>query len=154
MSGLCNHTSVGVLARREDRYALFQRAKYPIAKAPCAGHVDELDGVPTGARSEEPAYRAAGVRELEEETGLTVRGRDLQLVLTAMYRNACRRRPVDGGSPWHLWLVYSVTIGPGQRAKANGHENTDLRWYTPQEIAALGDLEPVWRTMLTQIRII
>jgi hypothetical protein len=44
----CNHTSVGVVAMRDGKILLFQRQKFPIAKAPCAGHVDELDGVPTG----------------------------------------------------------------------------------------------------------
>lgn len=153
----CNHSSVGVLVVQDGRYLLFQREKFPIKKAPCAGHVDEADGlsgVPVGAPSEEPAFRAAAVRELKEETGLEVRPRNLKLALTKASGNECRRPPVDGSEPWHLWRVYYTTAPAGQTPRGNAAESSGLCWYTPAEIAALPDLEPVWREMLEEIHII
>lgn len=155
MTDLCNHTSVGVVARRGGRILLFQRQKFPLKKAPCAGHVDSWAGIPTGTGAAEAEYYLAeAVKELSEETGLIVRHRDLNLVHTAHYDNACRRETVDGGPPWHLWRVYTVEIGAGQTPRGNGSESKDLAWYTPAELVALPDLEPVWRDMLRQIGMI
>lgn len=156
MTDTCNHTSVGVLAERDGRFLLFQRQKYPYAKAPCAGHVDEFPGVPNGSLhgEAEGIYRTAAARELEEETGLTVNLLDLHGVLTSSTFNKCRRPTVDGDRPWHYWRVYRVSIPHGQNPHGNGTESDDLRWYTPDEIRALPDLEPVWRDHLRQIRII
>jgi 8-oxo-dGTP pyrophosphatase MutT (NUDIX family) len=109
---------------------------------------------PPGARGEEPIFRDAGVRELHEETGLTVRPRNLQLALTKTTPNQCRRQPVDGDRHWHLWRVYIVQITGRQQARGNADESADLRWYTPAEVRALPDLEPVWRDMLTTMRVI
>ncbi|REF00333.1 NUDIX hydrolase [Thermomonospora umbrina] len=155
MPDTCNHTSVGVIAERSGRYLLFQRKKFPIAKAPSAGHVDELDGIPTGkGRREESVYLDAAVRELEEETGLRVPARTLRLALTTTAKNRCRRSPVDGGDHWHLWRVYHALIPAGAETRAAPAESADLAWYTPAEISALTDLEPVWRDFLTALRII
>jgi len=155
MTDTCNHTSVGVIAEMGSRYLLFQRLKFPIAKAAPAGHVDELDGIPTGRGSrEERIYLEAAIRELEEETGLKVRPGNLRLVLTKTTRNACRRTPVDGGEHWHLWRIYHVHIPAGSRTRPAPAESTDPAWYTPAEIAALEDLEPVWREFFETLRII
>lgn len=154
MADLCNHSSVGIIAERDGRYLLFQRKKFPIAKAPAAGHVDEYDGIPTGAAKEEHIFRDAGVRELKEETGLRVRAGQMKLVLTVRTRNECRRETIDGARHWHLWRVYRVRVDGQQQPRGNADESDDLAWYTPTEIAALPDLEPVWRDMLKHIGII
>jgi ADP-ribose pyrophosphatase YjhB (NUDIX family) len=152
VADLCNHTSVGVVPVRDGRILLGQRQKFPRKKAPCAGHVEELDGIPTGASGEEPIFRAAGVRELDEEFHLHVNARDLDPVISMSTQNRCRRDTVDGGPPWHHWWVYAVTIGPGQEPRGNGSEMTGLGWYTPAEALALPDLEDVWRTFLQKAR--
>lgn len=154
MSDLCNHSSVGIIVERDGRFLLFQRQKFPIAKAPAAGHVDEYDGIPIGSASEERTFRDAGVRELEEETGLRVRPGLMKLVLTMTMSNVCRRKTIDGTRHWHLWRVYWVRVDSGQEPRGNADESADLAWYTASEIDALPDLEQVWRTMLKQIGVI
>lgn len=157
MGDPCNHAVVGILATWNNRYLTGLRAKTPIAVAPCAGHVDELaTRIPTGAKAEEPAFRTAGVRELEEETGLRVRDRDLKLVLNRLGGDRCHRKAgsVDGDN-WHHWLVFQVSFAGKQppAARSNGELN-DLTWRTPAELAALPNLEPIWREFLRQLRII
>lgn len=157
MGDPCNHAVVGVLAEWNGRYLTGLRAKPPVAVAPCAGHVDELAArIPTGSRDEEPYFRAAGVRELEEETGIRVNPRDLKLVLNRLGGDRCHRAAgsIDGDN-WHWWLVYSVALTDreAQRARSNGELN-DLSWRTPGELAALPNLEPIWQEFLRQLRII
>lgn len=152
MPDLCNHTSASVLVARDGRYALADRVKFPLFKAPSAGHVDECPGIPTGVGTHEPRiYREAAVRELEEEFGLRVRPADLRLALQVRMDNACRRQTVDGGPHWHLWRVYTVTIDSRQQTRTAADEAANLAWYTPAQIGALPDLEPVWRDMLKRM---
>lgn len=154
MSDLCNHSSVGIVVERDGKFLLFQRQKYPIAMAPAAGHVDEYPGVPNGSASEKPVFLDAAVRELWEETGLVVRPGQMKLVLETTTPNECRRQTVDGGDPWHLWRVYSVRVDGSQQPRGNKDESANLRWYTPDEIRKLPDLELVWGDMLRQIKVI
>lgn len=151
---LCNHTSVGILVERDDKFLLFKRQQDPIAMAPPAGHVDEYPGVPIGSDSEEPPFLDAAVRELREETALRVRPGQMKLVLNTTMPNQCRRSPVDGNRHWHRWRVYWVRVDDSQTPRGNGHESADLRWLTPAEIRDLTDLEDVWRAMLTQMKVI
>jgi 8-oxo-dGTP pyrophosphatase MutT (NUDIX family) len=128
-----------------------------VAVAPCAGHVDELAArIPTGARDEERFFRAAAVRELEEETGLRVRPGDLKLALNRLGGDSCHRKAgsVDGDN-WHWWLVYSVALTgrEARHVRSNGELN-DLAWRTPAELASLRNLEPIWGEFLRQLRII
>jgi 8-oxo-dGTP pyrophosphatase MutT (NUDIX family) len=157
MGDPCNHAVVGVLPEWNGRYLTGLRGKSPIAIAPPAGHVDELAArIPTGSRGEEPAFRAAGVRELEEETGLRVRDRDLHPVLNRLGGDRCHRTAgsVDGDN-WHWWLVFTVAFtGPEPpKTRSNGELN-DLTWRTAAELAALPNLEPIWWEFLRQLRII
>lgn len=155
MTDPCNHSVVGVLAERDGRFLLFDRQQDPKCKAPCAGHVDELgDNVPTGAASEERFYRAAGVRELEEETGLRVRPDEMVHVLRRKAYTKCRRDSIDGDVSWHLWHVYRVQIDGWQQPRGKADESANLAWFTPDEIRKLPDLEPVWRDMLKQMKVI
>lgn len=155
MGDPCNHAVVGVLAEWNGRYLTGLRAKTPVAVAPCAGHVDELDTrIPTGAGSEEPLFRAAAVRELEEETGLRVQPRDLRLVLNRLGGDRCHRKAASAdGDNWHWWLVYLTTFSREPTVRSNG-ELTDLTWRTPAELGALRNLEPIWGEFLRELRII
>lgn len=153
MSDLCNHTSVGVLAVRDGKILAFQRQTWPLNLAPCAGHVDEHPGVPRGTgQLEEAIYASAAVRELEEETGLTVRGQDLRPVFCGRMDNACRRKTIDGDEHWHYWRVYVARIDGRQEPRGNARESADLAWYTRNELLARRDLEPVWRDMINNIK--
>lgn len=155
MSGLCNHTSVGILVEDEaGRYLLFDRQKFPLCTAPAAGHVDEYDGIPDGDDYVgSQAYLDAAVRELGEETGILVRGWDLDVVLHATTRNPCGRKTVDGGPQWHAWTIYTTTSG-GQQPRGNGSESRNLAWYTPGQISGLRNLQPVWEGFMRTLGII
>lgn len=156
MEALCNHAVVGVLAVWNGHYLTGLRSKPPIAVAPCAGHVDELrTRIPTGARAEEHLFRDAAVRELEEETGLRVQPRDLKLVLNRIGGDRCHRKAgsVDGDN-WHHWLVFTVTYtGKAPPEVRSNGELTGLAWRSPQELAALSNLEPIWQDFLRQLHI-
>ena len=155
MGDRCSHAVVGVLAEWNGRYLTGLRAKTPVAVAPCAGHVDELNTrIPTGSRDEEPFFRAAAVRELEEETGLRVRHADLRLVLNRLGGDRCHRKAgsVDGDN-WHWWLVYTVTFTAEPKVRSNG-ELADLTWRSPAELAELPNLEPIWGEFFRQLRIV
>ncbi|OLT12971.1 hypothetical protein BJF79_03460 [Actinomadura sp. CNU-125] len=157
MGDPCNHAVVGVLAIWNGHYLTGLRAKTPIAVAPCAGHVDELrTRIPTGSRTEEPLFRDAAVRELEEETGLRVRPRDLKLVLNRIGGDRCHRKAgsVDGDN-WHHWLLFTVEFSgrTPPTVRSNG-ELTDLTWRTAQQLAAVPNLELIWQDFLRQLHII
>lgn len=138
---------------RDGKVLLGQRRKYPVAKAPCAGHVEEWPGIPTGAAAEENVFRQAGVRELEEEFSLKVRPRDLRLAFPpVVMHNRCRRDTVDGGGPWHMWWVFTVDIPAHASPRGNRTEMTDLAWYSIPDALRLPDLEDVWRVFLNQIQ--
>ncbi|WP_329521114.1 NUDIX hydrolase [Spirillospora sp. NBC_01491] len=156
MGDLCNHAVVGVLVEWNGRYLTGLRAKAPRDIAPCAGHVDELTPrtTPKGARSEQPLFLAAGIRELEEETGLKVRPDDLKLVLNRLGGDRCHRAAgsVDGEN-WHWWMVFAVRFAQQPDVRSNG-ELLDLSWNSAAELAALPNLEPIWRSHLRYLRII
>lgn len=154
MTDLCNHTSVGVPAVRDGKILAFQRQTWPLKLAPCAGHVDELDGIPAGTgRDEERVYADAAVRELEEEVGFRVHRNDLRHVFAGRMNNQCRRPTIDRPLPhWHYWRVYVAPIDAGQQPRGNARESADLAWYTRAELLARRDLEPVWRDILNDIK--
>lgn len=155
MSGLCNHAVAGVIVEWDRKILLLQRLTFPICKAGPAGHVDELTHIPDGRPSEERVFRAAAARELEEECGISVRPSGLQLVVEGFRSDApCARPPVDGGDHWTSWYVYRVVLAKEPKLAPEHGKTADLRWYTPQEIRALRDLEPVWRTHLAQAKVI
>lgn len=153
---LCNHTSVGVIVIREGKYLLFDRQRYPFYKAPPAGHVDELGGLPigTGTGQEAAIYASAGVREVEEEVGLRIDHSELTLVRVVRASNACRRKTFDADEHWHLWYVYVAHVSDDQRPVGNDTETKNLAWYQAEELGLLPDLEPVWRDHFERLGII
>lgn len=104
----CDHTSVGVLIRREGKLLLIQRANIPFGWAPPAGHQD----------GDTP--RRAAVREVREETGLIVRR--LRLVHRGRKKNECRR-----GGYRHDWRIYEATVVT-RDVHLNKREALDANW--------------------------
>lgn len=155
MSRMCNHAVAAVLVEYNGRFLLLQRLTFPIFKAGPAGHVDELTHIPDGRASEEYVFRAAAARELEEECGVTVPAGALKLVVKGLRSDAvCARPPVDGGAHWASWYAYRVRLAREPKLTPEPGKTADLRWYTPSEIRALPDLEPVWLEIFKQAGII
>lgn len=155
MTSTCNHAVAGVLVEYDGRFLLLQRLTFPIFKAGPAGHVDELTHIPDGRPGEEHMFRLAAARELEEECGVSVPWGALQLAVKGLSSDApCARPPVDGGAHWTSWYAYRVRLPREPKLTPEPGKTADLRWYTPSEIRALPDLEPVWREIFKQAGVI
>lgn len=116
----CDHTSVGIIVKKDQKILLIQRKKPPFGFAPPAGHVDDHG-----------SFEQAAKDELREEVGLTVT--NLKLIYEAKLNNYCRRK--DG--TWHLWKWYEAeTKGEIKRSL---DETEKAGWYTNVEIKALGE---------------
>ena len=152
---VCNHTSVGMLVKRDEEILFIERRKFPFGWAPPAGHVDD-----------DESYETAAERELSEEVGLAVES--MKLILEEDKQNHCRR--IDG--TWHHWKVYDIeTIGEVKTAE---NEVKNYEFLAKNAIQTLADrtrrylageiseqewendpgLEPVWYEMLTKLEII
>jgi ADP-ribose pyrophosphatase YjhB (NUDIX family) len=117
MTKECDHTSVGMIVREEDKILLIERMKFPFGFAPPAGH---LDG---------DTYEEAARRELKEEVGLIAN--KLALIYEGRVENPCRRE--DG--TFHDWKVYKAEAsGEVKRSK---DETKRVGWYSSQEIEKL-----------------
>jgi ADP-ribose pyrophosphatase YjhB (NUDIX family) len=120
MTKECDHTSVGMIVRKEDKTLLIERMKYPFGFAPPAGHVDG-----------DSSFELAAKRELTEEVGLTAA--KLKLVFEGRKDNVCRRP--DGS--WHYWKIYEVEVRG--EVKRSEDETKRAGWYTRQEIEELAE---------------
>ncbi|MEU7900589.1 NUDIX domain-containing protein [Nonomuraea sp. NPDC049152] len=157
---VCDHTSIGVIVTDEHgRYLLIQRAEYPHAWAPTAGHVDD-HGNP-GERAREA---------VAEETGLTVG--QLEHVTGGWRPNRCCRLVRQGRTPGHYWTIYRAIV-TGEPAPS-ADKTRVARWVTGAELQALADrtaayargkvtetewaaspgLEDVWRWWLRRVGIL
>lgn len=110
--GRPRHYSVGALIERDGAYLLFDRVKPPFGYTGPAGHVDE---------GEDPDR--ALIREVQEETGLTVVGFEL-LFEEELPFDTCGR-----GVPVHHWRFYRCQV-EGELTPSV-QEARSLGWYTP-----------------------
>lgn len=93
-SNLLIHESVGVIVLNENNEVLlFYRSKFPVSYTIPAGHIDN------GEDSKD-----AGIRELEEETGLNSEGLHL-LSTTQIKGDSCSRR-----ADIHQWHLYATKV--------------------------------------------
>ncbi len=132
------HFSVGAIIRNDEGDLLMiDRLKPPFGFACPAGHVDE---------GEEPL--TAVLREVEEETGLTITSyKEASMEDLKDYPN----EPCSRGITNHLWKIYEM--------KATGNfifkndEVKSIGWYSPEKIRTL-ELESIWRHFLVRLNII
>jgi len=155
MSKICDHTSVGMIVRRDGKILLIERAKFPKGFACPAGHVDG-----------DESYEVSAQRELKEEVGLDAAR--LELLVDKRMDNPCR---CEGGS-WHQWKVYEVeATGDIERSL---DETKKAGWYSIEDMQALAEktekfqkgeiaeeewnehpgLEPVWYDWFKELKIL
>lgn len=150
MEKYCDHKSVGVILTNEyDEIALLKRARFPIAIAPPAGHIDS-HGTP----------EQAAIEEVYEEIGIQVNLEDLAKTSIVNRRvfNVCRRE----GGDYHDWTVYEANVTK-QNLQADLDETNGAEWYSRdtfrklaakslhQTVATPGTLEPVWLDFMTEL---
>ena len=112
---------VGVVVWRDDEILLVRRAKPP--------RVGEWS-IPGGAQSLGETVFEAAIREVREETGVTIRPSGIVTVVDSIIRDA-EQRP-----QFHYTLVeISAEWMAGQAVAADDVD--DVRWVTPAEAATL-----------------
>lgn len=120
MDKVCDHKSVGMLIRQDNKILLIERNKPPYGFAPPAGH---LDG---------DTFEHGAIRETEEEVGLKTKR--VRLLIEGRKENKCRR---INGPNWHYWKVFEIeTEGYINRSK---DETKQANWYTIEQIKQLAD---------------
>ena len=121
----CDNFSVGVIIERGMDIALLQRAKFPIAIAPPAGHIDQ-HGIP----------ELAAIAEVEEELGLVIARGGLLRTTIANRRveNRCRRP----GGDYHYWSVFRATAYSGV-LRSSLDETRGAGWYNSDQLQELAD---------------
>jgi 8-oxo-dGTP pyrophosphatase MutT (NUDIX family) len=137
---VCDHASVGVIARDEQgRILLIKRKKYPFGIAPPSGHLDGL------------SYPVACFKEFEEETGLTVVGAPRPVIP----KNPRKDFPCRRGGQYHYWQIFEVSW-KGE-LKPSEDETLGADWYSADQIKVLaenGELEPTWHEFFKELDII
>lgn len=122
------HVSVGALVVQGDQILLMDRRKTPFGLAGPAGHVDE-------GEESEPAI----IREVQEETGLTIVKKHL-IIEEFVPWNTCSK-----GVEGHRWLLYGCEVeGVLEPSHA---EAKSLGWYAIADLD-MNKLEPVWKYWL------
>lgn len=118
------HQSAGALIVQDGQILLMDRKKPPFGLAGPAGHVD------TGETPDQ-----AVVRELEEETGLTVTNKHL-LIEEFVSWNTC-----SYGIEGHHWFLYYCEVAGEPRR--DDKEAKTLDWHALASLD-MTKLEPVW----------
>lgn len=115
--GTLRHFSIGAMIKKDNKYLLFKRRKFPFVWVNPAGHL---------YKNENPEI--ATIREVEEETGLRVKSIKL-LFEEELASDPCRR-----GVDVHYWRLYLCECEGMLRECSEAEPNT-LGWYKPDEIA-------------------
>ena len=128
------HKSVGAIIKRNNKYLLVDRKKYPYGFACPAGHIDKGE-----------TSKHALLREIKEETNLKILSYKLLLHEFVPW-NKCSR-----GVQGHDWYVYSCAVKG--KIKLKPDEEKSIAWYTLDEIKKL-KLEKVWQYWLKKLKIL
>lgn len=122
---------VSVVIEREERVLLLQEADedYGLWNLP-GGHVEATETIREGA-----------VREVLEETGLTVTLDGLIGVYTG----------APGRERTSIRFVFAAAVTAHSGTEMYGEDILSLRWFTPEEFAALSDEELVAPSKLRRI---
>ncbi len=126
MTKTCDNTSVGVIIKNIDgKFALLERAKFPIGIAPVAGHIDDHGSA-----------EQAAIDEAEEELGLTIEPADLLAtkITNRRVNNQCRRP----GGDYHVWTVYEAEQFLGDLSP-DPEATKGAAWYTAAQLQKLAD---------------
>jgi len=152
---VCDHKSVGMIVRKEEKILLIERMKPPFAFALPAGHLDGYED-----------FEEMAKQELFEETGLVAKS--LKFLIEGRKENPCRR--IDG--TWHFWQIFEVeSEGQVNRSLL---ETKQTKWVSVSELKELAKktqayeagkiseddwrknpgLEKVWCDWLKELKII
>lgn len=154
MSKICDHKCSGMLVWKDEKLLLIERAKFPFAYAPPAGHCDGDD------------FEFTARKELQEEVGLETES--LKLLIEGRKENPCRRE--DG--TWHYWQIFEVEFSGD--IKRSEEETKQIKWVSINELKLLAarteelsagkisqedwdknpGLEPVWYEWMKELKII
>ena len=119
---VCDHTSVGVVARDDQgRILMIKRKKYPFGVALPSGHCDGKD------------YSLACFDEFETETGLKITGAPHPVTLKSPRKDLLCRR----GGQYHYWQIFEVDWSG--RLSRDKNETLGAGWYAPDEIRLLAE---------------
>lgn len=130
----CSGKSVGAIIKKGKKILLLDRAFFPFGWAGPAGHIEKNE-TPTQAL----------VREVKEETGLTIS--DFKLILQRKkVLNECKK-----GTKFHDWWIFECKCRG--KIKRNKKESKDIDWFLPREIKKL-KLEPLARRWFKELKII
>lgn len=128
------HYSVGIILKCKNKYFLMDRKNPPPGFACPAGHIDE---------GEEP--KIAALRELKEETGITVDNLEF-ICEEEILGNYCRSANV------HYWYLFRLEV-ESETATAEDDEAKSSGWYSVEEMKNL-NLEKVWHYWFEKLGII
>ena len=122
MTSVCDNKSVGVIVKNlKGNMLLIERARFPFALAPPAGHIDDHG-----------SSLDAAVQEVFEEVGISLGKEGLvHVVKNRCIENRCRR-----GGAFHDWDVYEATIASNVFTPSS-EETSGARWYTPVQLRRL-----------------
>jgi ADP-ribose pyrophosphatase YjhB (NUDIX family) len=137
MSGTTNIPGVCVIVRREDQILLILREN--------TGWKDGEYVVPSGHVEENESFKEAGVREVQEEVGLTIKSEDLQYLLT-VHRKSIHDMRIDVYFEALVWEGEPQNMEPDKHNKVEWFSITDLPEnivdYIKSGLAAISKAEP------------
>ena len=128
------HLSVGaIILNDKNEILMIDRLKPPFGWACPAGHLDE---------GEDP--ETAIIREVQEETGLTVDFvHDIGLSVKDVLEMP--QEPCSRGIGFHMWMVFQVEAYGNLIFKDD--EVKEIKWVPIDDVHLL-DLEPAWKYIL------
>lgn len=142
---LCPGKSVGAIIKNSvGEYLSLYRLKHPVGLAFVAGHIDPEDTGP----------EIALIREIQEESGLTVR--KLRLIENVVLLNPCTRGLKEIGKNYdgHEWFFYEVEEFEGEPRLMEPEKHSFVKFLSRQEMAHYlnaGDCDPAWLHYLKKI---
>ncbi|HBP01092.1 MAG: 2-dehydropantoate 2-reductase [Candidatus Moranbacteria bacterium GW2011_GWE1_49_15] len=129
------HKSSGAIIRNEKgEILMLERKKFPFGWACPAGHVDEGE-----------SFENAMIREVKEETNISIKKYKL-IVAEFVDWNECSR-----GIMGHDWSLFEAIEWEGEAV--SNSESKNMKWVSVGEIGKM-ELEPVWRYWFEKLKII